>query len=89
MTGVRAFSAHLRLTFSYYCCGSLLRFDSSSTIAFQVHTGVTYCLGYIEDIYDDGGPLCPCSILKVAVNTIVPRSPFFAFCTPKYRLLQA
>ena len=25
--------------------------------------------------------------LKVAVNTIVPRSPFFAFCTPKYRLL--
>ena len=25
---------------------------------------------------------------KVAVNTIVPRSPFFAFCTPKYRLLQ-
>ena len=24
--------------------------------------------------------------LKVAVNTIVPRSPFFAFCTPKYRL---
>ena len=28
----------------------------------------------------------PC--IKVAVNTIVPRSPFFAFCTPKYRLLQ-
>ena len=26
--------------------------------------------------------------VKVAVNTIVPRSPFFAFCTPKYRLLQ-
>ena len=26
-------------------------------------------------------------VLKVAVNTIVPRSPFFAFCTPKYRLL--
>ena len=25
--------------------------------------------------------------IKVAVNTIVPRSPFFAFCTPKYRLL--
>ena len=25
--------------------------------------------------------------LKVAVNTIVPRSPFFSFCTPKYRLL--
>ena len=25
--------------------------------------------------------------LKVAVNTIVPRSPFFAFCTTKYRLL--
>ena len=25
--------------------------------------------------------------LKVAVNTIVPRSPFFAFCTLKYRLL--
>ena len=25
--------------------------------------------------------------VKVAVNTIVPRSPFFAFCTPKYRLL--
>ena len=28
-----------------------------------------------------------CFTLKVAVNTIVPRSPFFAFCTPKYRLL--
>ena len=27
-------------------------------------------------------------ILKVAVNTIVPRSSFFAFCSPKYRLLQ-
>ena len=26
-------------------------------------------------------------LFKVAVNTIVPRSPFFAFCTPKYRLL--
>ena len=26
--------------------------------------------------------------VKVAVNTIVPRSPFFAFCTPKYRLLE-
>ena len=26
-------------------------------------------------------------MVKVAVNTIVPRSPFFAFCTPKYRLL--
>ena len=25
--------------------------------------------------------------IKVAVNTIVPRSPFFAFCTPKPRLL--
>ena len=25
--------------------------------------------------------------VKVAVNTIVPRSPFFAFCAPKYRLL--
>ena len=29
------------------------------------------------------------SNLKVAVNTIVPRSPFFAFCTPKSRPLQA
>ena len=27
------------------------------------------------------------SRIKVAVNTIVPRSPFLAFCTPKYRLL--
>ena len=27
-------------------------------------------------------------LLKVAVNTIVPQSPFFAFCTPKHRLLQ-
>ena len=26
--------------------------------------------------------------LKVAVYTIVPQSPFFVFCTPKYRLLQ-
>ena len=25
--------------------------------------------------------------IKVAVNTIVPRPPFFAFCTPKPRLL--
>ena len=25
--------------------------------------------------------------LKVAVNTVVLRSPFFSFCTPKYRLL--
>ena len=24
-------------------------------------------------------------IFKVAVDTTVPRSPFFAFCTPKYR----
>ena len=24
--------------------------------------------------------------LKVAVNTIVPRSPFFSFCTPKYTM---
>ena len=28
-----------------------------------------------------------CHKLKVAVSTIVPRSPCFAFCTPKYRLL--
>ena len=27
--------------------------------------------------------------LKVAVNTIVPRSPIFAICTPKFRPLQA
>ena len=27
------------------------------------------------------------TVPKVAVNTIVPRSPFFAFCTPEYRLL--
>ena len=26
--------------------------------------------------------------VKVAVNTIDPRSPFFSFCAPKYRLLQ-
>ena len=26
--------------------------------------------------------------LKVAVNMVVPRSPFFSFCTPNYRLLQ-
>ena len=28
------------------------------------------------------------SKVKVAVNTIVPRSPFFSFYTPKYSLLQ-
>ena len=30
---------------------------------------------------------CSAVDVKVAVNTIVPRSPFFAFCTSKYRLL--
>ena len=30
-------------------------------ISFQVSTGVSsYLLDYVEDIYDDGCPLCPC-----------------------------
>ena len=74
MTGIRAFSAHLPLTsllLFYYCCGPLLLFGSPSTIyyilwlysiaiaiAFQVNTGVSYFLDYVQDIYD-GGPLCP------------------------------
>ena len=47
---------------SLLCCGPLLLFGSWSTtiiaIAFQVNTGVSYFLDYVEDIYDDG-PLCP------------------------------
>ena len=26
----------------------------------QLNTGVSYFVDYVEDIYDDGGPLCPC-----------------------------
>ena len=38
MTGIRAFSAHLSLTFLlYYCCGPLLLF-----VYFQVKTSVLY-----------------------------------------------
>ena len=28
-------------------------------------------------------------VFKAAVNTIIPRSPFFAFCTPKYCCVSA
>ena len=64
MTGIiRAFSAssasHFAVTISVvalYC--PLLLFSSWSTIAFQVNTGVSYLLDYVEDCYD-GGPLCP------------------------------
>ena len=28
-------------------------------VHFQVNTGVSYLLDYVQDIYDDGGPLCP------------------------------
>ena len=57
MTGIRAFSAHVPLTSSlllfYYCRGPI-------AIAFQVNTSVLYFLYYyVQDIYDDGGPLCP------------------------------
>ena len=31
---------------------------------------------------------CCCLHIKAALYTIVPRSPFFAFCTPKYFRLQ-
>ena len=37
----------------FYCCGPLL-------LVIQVNTGVSYCLDYVKDIYDDGGSLCPC-----------------------------
>ena len=54
MTGIRAFSAHLPLT-------SLLWSSTSSQlfVYFQMNTGVSYFLDYVEDIYDDDGPLRP------------------------------
>ena len=45
----------------FFCSDPLLPFGSSSTIiviAFQVNTGVSYFLDYVENVYDDGGPLC-------------------------------
>ena len=54
MTGIRAFSANLPLTSLLWPCTALRFF-----VYFQVNTAVSYLLGYVEDIYDDG-PLCPC-----------------------------
>ena len=50
---IRAFSANLPLT-------SLLRPSTAFRlfVYFQVNTGVSDYLDYVEDIYD-GGPLCP------------------------------
>ena len=31
---------------------------------YQVSTGVSYCLDYVEDIYNNDGPLCPCFNLQ-------------------------
>ena len=55
MTGMRAFSAHVALSSLLWPSITLRLF-----VYFQVNTGVSYFLGYVvEDIYDDGGPLCP------------------------------
>ena len=54
MTGIRAFAVHLPLT-SLLWPSAALRFF----VYFQVNTGVSYLLDYVEDTYDDGGPLCP------------------------------
>ena len=55
---------------------SLLLFGSWSintiAIVFQVNTGVSYFLDYVEDIYDDGGPLCP----------VQPKPYVFTTCYP-------
>ena len=61
MAGIRASSAHLSLTSLIILYGMTVvaLYYSSSTIVFQVNTGVSYCLDYIEDIYDCD-PLCPC-----------------------------
>ena len=53
MTGLRAFSVHPPLT-SFVWPSTVLRFF----VYFQVNTGLSYLLDYVEDIYDDG-PLCP------------------------------
>ena len=54
MKGIRAFPVHLPLI-SLLWPSTTLRFF----VYFQVNTGVSYLLDYVEDIYD-GGPLCPC-----------------------------
>ena len=41
MAGISVFSVRLSLTQLW-----------PSTIAFQVNTGVSYCLDYVQDIYD-------------------------------------
>ena len=38
------------------CCGPLLLFLWLFDL-FQENTGVSYCLDYVENIYDDGGLL--------------------------------
>ena len=47
MTGIRAFSAHLPLIFLLWPATAFRLF-----VYFQVNTSVSYCLGYVKDIYD-------------------------------------
>ena len=73
MTGMRAFSARLPLIpllWPFTAC----RFF----VYFQVNNGVVYLLYYVEDIYIMALSVLV-SILNVAVNTIVPLSPFLLF----------
>ena len=52
MTGIRAFSAHLPLTsILYYYYYSISIVALYCFIYFQVNTGVSYFLDYVEDIY--------------------------------------
>ena len=54
MTGIRASTAYLPLT-SLLRPFTALRFS----VCFQVNSDGSYFLDYVEDIYDDGGPLSP------------------------------
>ena len=83
---------HLTLIFGAFGCNTLTGrlgafFAYLLFVYFQVSTGVLSFLDYSEDIclvaLSD-----PPQTLKAALYTIVPRSPFFAFCTPKYFRLQ-
>ena len=49
-------AGNARIPASYSPHTAALRFF----VYLQVNTGVSYLLDYVEDIYDDGGPRCPC-----------------------------
>ena len=70
MTGICAFSVHLPLTCLLWP-STALRFY----IYFQVNTGVSYLLDYVEDICDNGGFLCPCFNPTRYVFTTITRCP--------------